>query len=169
MNSELCQDLIYFLDRDQSLACGHAPQPVSDWLETLQIPMNLRRFMQWHWPQNDCGIAHLDVKSSASIHSDEATAPLLRDQFLNIGSAPNGDWFVIDFSNDACACGYISHGEWSPWEDEPVSGRAFYQMISRSLESFLHRAVESRYLPTDYYSAKAFNEFLAEEKSSDCP
>ena len=128
--------------------------------------MGLLRFMQWDWPQSDCQIAHVSIKSSASFYADEATAPLLKHKFLNVGSAPNGDTFVIDFSTDACVPGFITHEEWSHLSDEPQDPRLFFQPIGRTFESFLYRAVEGRYIPTDYYAAKEFNRFLTDERNA---
>ena len=128
--------------------------------------MDLLRFMQWDWPQSDCQIAHITIQSSVSFHADEVTAHLLKHKFLNVGSAPNGDWFVIDFSTEACVPGFVTHEEWSPWRNEPQDPRQFFQPMTRSFESFLYRAVEGRYLPTDYYAAQEFNRFLAEERTA---
>jgi hypothetical protein len=166
MNSHLCGEFIGHLDQDGSLQCGHAPEHIMKWLEELNLPMDLLRFMQWRWPQSDGYIAHISVRSSVSIHADEMTSPLLKHKFLNAGFAPNGDWFVIDFSTEACVPGFVTHEEWCPWTDETEDARKFFQPIARSLESFLCRAVEGRYLPTDYYAAKEFNAFLVDERNA---
>jgi hypothetical protein len=166
MNKNVCCEFIHHLDKDGSLECGHAPRQIQNWLEGLQLPMEFLRFMQWDWPQTDGYIAHIDIKSSSSLHAEEETAVLLKHKFLNVGSAPNGDIFVIDFSTEACVPGFITHEEWSAWSDEPQDPRKFFQPIARSFESFLFRAVEGKYLPTDYYAAKDFNAFLADERKT---
>ena len=122
--------------------------------------------MQWDWPQADCQIAHISIQSSTSFYADEATSPLLKHKFLNVGSAPNGDTFVIDFSNEACTPGFITHEEWSPWDNELQDPRQFFQPIGRTFDSFLYRVVEGKYLPTDYYAAREFNKFLADERNA---
>ena len=61
----------------------------------------------------------------------------------------------------SCVPGFVSHDEL--WEDEASNPRDCFQPIARSLESLLFRLAEERYIPTDYYAARAFNEFLAEE------
>ena len=164
MNRSVCREFLNHLDHDESLACEHAPQHIAKWLEELNLPMGLLRVMQWDWPQADGCIAHVRIMASASLYADEATAHLLPHKFLNVGSAPNGDWFVVDFSTEACVPGFITHEEWSPWSDEPEDARKFFQPIARSFDSFLYRAVEGRYLPTDYYAAKDFNAFIADER-----
>jgi hypothetical protein len=167
MNHLLCREFIQHLDRDESLKSGYAPENIKNWLEGLGLPIDLLRFMQWDWPQVDCQIAHIAIRSSASIYEDEATGYLQKYKFLNVGSAPNGDWFVIDYSTEACVPGFITHEEWSPWSKEPSDPRQFFQPIARGLDSFLYRVIEARYLPTDYYAAEEFNRFLAEERSAE--
>jgi hypothetical protein len=165
MNGHLCGEFLCHLDKDGSLKCGHAPEHMKKWLEELNLPMNFLRFMQWSWPQSDGYIAHVSVLSSTSIYTAEATSPLLKHKVLNAGFAPNGDWFVIDYSTEACVPGFITHEEWCPWSAETEDARAFFQPIARSFESFLYRAVERRYLPRDYYVAKEFNAFLVDERN----
>jgi hypothetical protein len=62
--------------------------------------------------------------------------------------------------------GFVTHEDWSPWNDEPQDARRFFQPIARSFDSFLYRVVEGKYLPSDYYAAKDFNKFLEEEKKA---
>ena len=164
MNHSLCREFIQHLDRDDSLKSDNAPEHIKNWLEELGLPMDLLRFMQWDWPQTDCQIAHIAICSSTSIYDDEVTRHLLQHKFLNAGSAPNGDWFVVDYTTEACVPGFITHEEWSPWDDDSGDPRQFFQPIARTFESFLYRVVEDRYLPTDYYAAREFNQFLDEER-----
>jgi hypothetical protein len=164
MNNSLCKEFIRYLDRDDSLNCGHAPEHIQNWLEEIGLPMNLLRFMQWNWPQANCLLAHIDIQSSESIYADDSTYHLLKHKFMNAGSAPNGDWFVIDFVTDACRPGFITHEEWSPRSAEPQDPREYYQPIARTFDSFLYRVVEGLYLPTDFYAARDFNAFLEEER-----
>jgi hypothetical protein len=166
MNYNVCKDFIWHLDQDESLKCGHAPKKIATWLEKLELPIDLLRLMQWNWPQTDCQIAHISIMSSISLHADEATACLLKHKFMNVGSAPNGDMFVIDFSTKACVPGFITHEEWSSWSDEPQDPRQFFQPIARTFDSFLYRVVEGKYLPTDYYAAREFNKFLVDERNA---
>jgi hypothetical protein len=166
MNQELCREFINHLDRNGSLKSGAAPKNIQKWLHGLALPNSLLRFMLWNWPQTDGQIGHISILSSASLYADEATAHLLKHKFLNAGSAPNGDLFVIDFSTESCVPGFITHEEWCPSSDEPQDPRLFFQPIARTFTSFLYRVVEDRYLPTDYYAAKEFNAFLKEEQNA---
>lgn len=165
MNQNLCSEFIHHLDRDGSLECGPAPESVQKWLEGFDLPVDLHRFLRWSWPQTDGYIAHIRVHSSATLRSHDATAPLLKHKLLHAGNAPNGDFFVIDFSTEACIPGFVTHEEWDPWSEEPEDPRSYLEPIARSFESFLYRAVEGRYLPRDYYAASAFNAFLAKERT----
>lgn len=141
------------------LECGHAPEAVKAWLESLDLPMEFLRFMQWNWPQREGQLAHLRILSSQDIRDDEHSERLASAGFLLMGSAPNGDWLVVDFRRRACVPGFITHEEW----DQETDPRNLFEPIARSLESLLYRIAEQRYIPTDYYAAKPFNEFLREE------
>ena len=159
MRGDVCRELINHLD-DGELACGHAPQDVKDWFESLKLPMELLRFMQWNWPQEDGQLAHLSILSSRNLKDDDFSARLAEAGFLLIGAAPNGDWLVVDFGKGVCSPGFITHEEW----DQESDPRKFFEPIARSLESLLYRIAEKKYIPTDYYAAKPFNEFLREEE-----
>jgi hypothetical protein len=166
MNQSLCREFIQHLDRDESLKSGNAPDAIKKWLESLGLPMGLLRFMQWDWPQADSYIGQVYMRSSTSLHAAEETGVLLKHKLMNAGTAPNGDWFVIDFSTEECVPGFITHEEWSPWSDVPQDPREYLEPIARSFESFLYRVVEERYLPIDYYAARNFNRFLANEENA---
>ena len=166
MNHQLCREFIQHLDQNEELQSGYAPEHIKAWLEDLNLPTELLQFMQWDWPQSDGRLAHIDIMSASSLYAHEATARLLPHKLLHVGSAPNGDWFVIDYSTEACVPGFITHEEWSPWSDEPLNPRQFFQPIARTFESFLYRVVEGRYIPTDYYAAREFNAFLANDRNA---
>jgi hypothetical protein len=67
---------------------------------------------------------------------------------------------VVRCDSEPCEVGFITHEEYWEHKDEPEK---VYERIARSLDSLLYRVVEGRYVPIDYYAAKEFNEFLAEE------
>ena len=164
MDMDVCRQLIWHLDADGDLEIGHAPDDVQAWLETLGLGMRLLRLMQWHWPQQSGRIEHLWLHSSRDILENDHTQRLLQHKLLNIGSAPNGDLLVIDFSSDAAQPGFVSHEEL--WPDGEANPRAIFQPIARNLASLLWRVSEGKYVPIDYYAAKAFNNFLVNEHSS---
>jgi hypothetical protein len=164
MSRELLSEFIYHLDADRSMKLGHAPDDVQAWLEDLGLPIDIRRFLQWDWPQTNSYIRHIALMSSENIIKDEYTSALLPYKFLHLGSAPNGDFFVLDISTDPCRPGFITHEEYC--EKNP---RVVFQPIARSFESLLYRLVEGRYVPKDYYAAREFNEFLEQERQHTKP
>jgi hypothetical protein len=163
--SNILSELMHHLDTDRSMKLGHAPKDVQIWLEELSLPLDLLRFLQWNWPQVDTQIGHISVMSSENILKGEETMALIAYRFLALGSAPNGDFFVLDISTDQCRPGFITHEEYWEHEENP---RKVFQPIARSLASLLYRFAEGRYVPTDYYAAKDFSAFLeAENRGSE--
>jgi hypothetical protein len=162
---DVLSEFIHHLDLDGGMKVGHAPKEVEDWFEGLGLPMDMLRFLQWDWPQVDSQIGHIAVFSSQNIMKNKDTPRLLMHRFLPLGSAPNGDLFVIDISTGQCVPGFISHDAYWGYEDT-VNPREIFQAIARSLESLLYKLIEFRYVPTDYYAAKEFNEFLKSEEQS---
>jgi hypothetical protein len=84
---------------------------------------------------------------------------LLAGKFIRLGDAPNGDIFVVDFSTESFPVGFITHEEYGGSSDP----RKYFCPVARSMESFLYRAEEGRYVPADYYAAQSFNQFLRDE------
>src|SRR6478736_141469 len=111
MSRNLLSEFIYHLDADSSMKLGHAPKNVQAWLEELALPMDVLRFLQWDWPQADSQIGHISVMSSKNIMNHERTKALLPHRFLQLGSAPNGDFFVLDIATDQYRPGFITHEE----------------------------------------------------------
>ena len=167
MNESVCAEFIRHLDQDGALQCERPPDHIVAWIDDLNLPDGLARFMMQSWPQTDGSIAHIRINSSLSLYAHEVTGPFIEHQFINAGFAPNGDWFVIDFSTESCRPGFITLGEWTPWLDEPTDPRTYFVPIARSFESFLYRAIERLYLPTDSYAASEFRAFLNQEKKGE--
>ena len=71
-------------------------------------------------------------------------------EMLPIGCAANGDLLVLRFSEAKCAVGLISHDEF--W-DRDGDQENIYAEVTGSIDEFLWRAAECRYLPIDYYAA----------------
>ncbi len=158
MNKEAASWFIHHLD-DGSLEIEHAPDSVKEWLEELGLPDELWRFLSWSWPQKDCAIGPVDILCSKALPEQESIDVYVRHKLLPVGSGPNGDAFVIDFSTDSCAVGFVALSEYYG-EGDP---REFYRPAARSIESFLYRITEGRYFPCDYYATGYFNEFLQAE------
>lgn len=158
VNGEAARLLMHHLDRGQ-LRVGNAPQAVQDWLESLGLPLDLLRFLQWSWPQEECSFGAIDIHGSESLPLLDRADVFLASKLLRIGSGPNGDFFAIDFSVDSCPVGFVTHEEWDG-ESDP---RPHFEPVTRSIESFLNRVAEDRFVPCDYYAAREFNEFLRDE------
>jgi hypothetical protein len=73
---------------------------------------------------------------------------------LPIGSAINGDLLVLSFTEESCEVGLVSHDEF--WEDGDA--RSAYVAVTPSIDEFLWRAAEGRYLPIDFYAADELQE-----------
>ena len=154
-------DFMWYLDRRDSLGLGNAPKKVQKWLEDTKIPPALRKVLQFNWPKDDSQIGHITIFSAQSMHDCDLTGPLLKQSFLLLGLAPNGDFFVIDLKTPFCVPGFISHDECYPPRDD---ARAAFAPLARSLESLVYRIVEKKYVPTDHCAARFFNKFIEEEE-----
>jgi hypothetical protein len=167
MNSDLCKEFMSHLD-DGSLDVGNAPENVAAWLEKSKLPMDLLRFLQWHWPRKTAPLLHLLIWSADRIMEDDLTAKLMKHRLVPVGNAPNGDYLVLDFTKGKCVPGFVAtQVDW----DEKAAGkpREWFTPLARSLESLLFRLVEQRYVPMDFPAARDFNEFLAEERKNPFP
>ncbi len=158
MNEETASWFMHHLD-DGDLKVGHAPESAKKWIEDLGLEMSLRRFLQWEWPQKDCEIWPVRILCSKAIPKQEGIDIYLRHKLLPVGSGPNGDTFVIDFSTESCPVGFVAHEEYYG-EGDP---REFFRPAARSIESFLFRVSEDRYFPCDYYATGHHNDFLRDE------
>jgi hypothetical protein len=76
-----------------------------------------------------------------------------------IGYAANGDALVLTFTEEKCAVGLVSHDQL--WEEENVPKEAYVE-VTGSIDEFLWRAVEGRYLPIDSYAASELLEMRKE-------
>jgi hypothetical protein len=163
MNESLCREFMVHLDLDGKLKTGYADEETQEWLDSLDLSVELKCLMKWQWPRVDCEVAKIRLWPMSKIRGGEITPLLLEHQLFHVGNAINGDWLVVDFSTDACVPGFVTYSEWMAWDDEPENPRKYFQPIARGFDSFLYRLVEKLFVPTDYYAAKEFNEFLAEE------
>lgn len=169
MNQYLASLLMRHMD-DGRLACDHAPDEVIEWFDTLGLPIDLLRFMQWNWPQKFCEIGPLSILPSVDIPKQAAIDVFLAQKLLPVGCADDGCLFVIDFSVESCPVGFVSSmlyyadGAFREYgDDSPQELREYFQPAARSVESFLFHVSEGRFFPCDYGAAAEFNDFLKEE------
>lgn len=163
MHEDLCSEFMYHMDKGGALEIGNPPIHIQNWLDDLNLPDDLRRLARHTWPQVDCSLADIRFFSSQTIYDDENTPLLLKYQFLHVGYGLNGDFFVIDFSNELCVPGFIALGEWDHQADMPESPHKFFAPAAPNFDVFLYRVAEGKYVPGDYYAAWQFNDFLARE------
>jgi hypothetical protein len=165
MRAGVCSEFLHHLDFDGELKVGHCSRRFAAWLEKANLPWDLQHLLRFNWPQRSGYLAHLRFNSAREILADEFLVDLLKHHFLPIGSAPNGDMLVVRFDSDRCEVGFLTHEEYWDQKQDPVK---IYEPIAATLESLLFRIVEGRYIPTDYYAAKEFNAFLAEDQGPTC-
>ena len=163
MGMDFCRDLIHHLD-EGDLEPGHAPDDVKAWLETLGLEMGLLRFLQWSWPQQAGDLGVLRLLSSCNLRDSRDGKRLVPFKLLHVGSGPNGDLLVLDFSTAAAQPGFVAHDQF--WGNDGVDPRSCYAPAARSLASLLWRMAEGRYVPCDFYAAVAYNKFLLEERGA---
>lgn len=157
MSVDITHEFLLHLDPDGELAIGESPPAVAKWLDqTNDLPWELRMLLRFYWPQVSGYIGSLHMKAASDILEYPELETLLKRRFVPIGSEPNGDPLVIYCEGDRLEVGFLSH--------EIDDGTVAYQPIARTLASLLYKLIEGKFIPTDYHAAKAFNEFLAEEK-----
>jgi hypothetical protein len=74
---------------------------------------------------------------------------------IPIGYALNGDILVLRFASERCAVGLVSHDQL--WEEECGPEEAYVE-VTPTVEEYLWRAAEGRYLPIDHYAASELAE-----------
>jgi hypothetical protein len=160
MKYDVCREFLNHLDADGEFKVGDSPPVFGEWLDTLKLPWDLSQILRSSWPRK-CGyIRHIALWNAKGVFKNPSRDKFVSQRFLAIGSAPNGDYLVANFSTDNCEVGFISHEAYYEHEDSLVN---CYEPIARGLDSLFFKLIEGHYLPTDYYAAKAFNHFLKEE------
>lgn len=150
MRYELTIDLLHHLDSDGSLAIGKADEKTTAIFEGLQIPLDLKRLLQWYWTTSGGQVGPYTLYSVNEISANDDYDQLLKHQMIPIGYAANGDILVIRFVDENCDVGLVSHDEF--WEDRGDPTQA-YAEVTPSIDEYLWRVAESRYLPIDFYAA----------------
>ena len=150
MRTELIRDLFIYLDRDHSLAVGRCPEKAKHALEEMPLPIDVKRILQWYWTNTGGSVGAYTLYGVEELLTKDDQPRLLAMGMLQIGFAANGDLLVLRFTEESCAVGLISHDEfWSEDCDEDY----IYAEVTGSVDEFLWRAAEGRYLPIDYYAA----------------
>ncbi len=159
MRYELITDLLHHLDASESLKIGYADEKNTEILEQLPIPLDLKRLLQWSWTTcgGQVGSYFLDSVNQIPVNDDYER--LLRHKMLPIGYAANGDIVVLRFDTAECSVGLVSHDQL--WEGESDPDEAYVELTA-SIDQYLWRVTEGRYLPIDFYAASEWEELRRE-------
>ncbi len=138
---------------------GRCPNVANSTLEGMPLPLELKRVLQWYWTNSGGEIGGYTIHSVEESLANEDLPRLIGANMLPIGYASNGDPLVLCFSEETCAVGLVSHDQF--WEESSDPGTA-YAEVTGSIDEFLWRAAERRYLPVDYYAASELLEMRKE-------
>ncbi len=150
MRINLIRDLFHHLDADGSLQVGHCPEAAKRTLEGMPLPMGLKRTLQWCWTNRGGAIGGYTLYSVEESMANDDLPKLIAAGMLPIGYAANGDPLVLSFSGEECAVGLVSHDQF--WDEDGDPTEAYVE-VTGTIDEFLWRAAEGRYLPIDYYAA----------------
>ncbi len=78
---------------------------------------------------------------------------LIKDSYVVVGSAPNGDWIAIP-RNKWDSIGYISHDEFGYDDSDELN----YCAVSNSIGEFFYNTWKVKNYPCDYYEAIEYKE-----------
>jgi hypothetical protein len=162
MRTDLISDLFHHLNSAHKLGVGKCDKATHEKLERLEIPMDLRRTLQWYWTTLGGEVGGYELHSVNSIFQHEDFKQLSKYKMIPIGSAANGDILVINYQQENPAIGLVSHDELWESKGNPLE---VYEVVTASIDEYLFRAVEKMYLPIDYYAARELNALKREMKS----
>jgi len=140
MRYELAKDLLHHLDSDGSFGIGNADAKTTAVLEDLQIPLDLKRLLQWSWTTRGGQVGPYTLYSIYEIPANDDFEQLLKYQMIPVGFAANGDLLVIRFADEKFAVGLVSHDEFWEGEREPLQA---YAEITPSIDEYLWRVAVS--------------------------
>ena len=158
MNSELIRELLNHLSgKEDRLVVGDCPKKLSKTIEKWDIPMDLKRLLQWDWINAEYD-DFLYLYTVKEIVEKEDRPRFMVDGLLQIGSCGNGDMVVVDFREPDCPIRYVSHDQL--WEGEGSSPRDCSVLIFPSCAELLLRLAEGGFIPGDYYSGEEYREVV---------
>ena len=129
--------------------------------------MDVKRLLQWRWPRQPVSFGPYQLHTAEEILENENLQRLMDRKMIPVGNAINGDIAVIHFpKDDRAEFGLVCHD--SLWE-ETESVDDSYIVVTTTIEEFLYRVAEGRYLPIDSYAARelaSLKEDLRAEEST---
>ncbi len=159
MRSELIIDLMQHLGGQLKFVVNHAPLDVERELESLAVPMDVKRLLQWHWPRTSVAVGPYTLIPAEQILTSHDLDGLLAGSMVPVGYAVNGDILVLRFVDGRDEIGLVSHDKL--WEEEASAAEA-YVGVCRSVDDYLYRVSEGRYLPRDAFAAEEWQALLRE-------
>lgn len=165
MKTELISDLTHYLDGvfEDDLKVGNCEKPLHEEVQSWDIPMDLKRTLQWNWFNASFdGPRHFLYSVEDIIESDDR-GRFMAEGLLQIGSCRNGDMIVIDFREETSPVLFVSHDEF--WEDRECSPRRCAVLIYRSLAEFMLRTAEMKYVPLDWSTGMEYRKLFDEMES----
>ena len=164
MRTDLIRDLFQHLDSGGALQVGPCPKEANRTLEEMPLPLDVKRVLQWYWMNSGGEIGGYSLYSVEESLANEDLPSLIAANMFPIGCAANGDPLVLCFNEERCAVGLVSHDQF--WEDG-TDPKAAYAEVTATIDEFLWRAAEGRYLPIDYYAASELLEMRKEIAGND--
>lgn len=161
MRSALVRDLMRSLGNaaNRSPKIGRCSESDKALIEQWNIPVGLKRLLQWDWFNEPLGDPHYIYSASDIIRANDRDL-YMSAGLLQIGDCPNGDMICVDFNYEKCPVYFASHDEL--WSSDPPAPRSAAVKVFDSLEEFFWRLVEGKYIPVDYYAGKEYRDFLDE-------
>ena len=142
---------------------GRAPPKIDAWIDSLAMPIDIKRMLQWTWPRTPILIGNIEFTDPVGMFHFDHRDKMIEESLFPIGQGINGDPFLIDFSTPDGPVGFLCLQEF--YGDKYI--RDVFQPTFRTLASYFHRVMLRHYLPFDYYEAKDMIEFLREESEHD--
>ncbi len=169
MRMSLIEDLLYHFWRRDGIRIDECDESAAERLKALSLPSQLFGLLRWTWVKADAEIGRYTIIPVEGILSfSPFLERSLKESMIPIGYALNGDPLVLRWSDkDRCEVGLISHEEFD--EDERVCPTLPYARVTSTLEEYLLRAVEGKYLPIDYYAARELDSLRQEMSRGGTP
>jgi hypothetical protein len=150
---------------EEGCEIGYASKRDISWVEKHLLPIDLKRTLQWYWPLSTCQIGPVAFEPVSGIRTFPWTDAIIACDLYPLGFGPSGDVFACDFAANRCCVGFINHGKYGGGSD----AREYFQATFSSLASYLYLVDGRRYVPADYYAARDFINFLADESAAKLP
>jgi hypothetical protein len=163
MRENLSSDLLYYLNRNETLKVEKCSDTDGNFLLGLDLPGELFSLLRWTWPTKSGDIGPYRICPVKEIVETMRNWPTFQSNFmLPIGYALNGDGLVLRYKPEGMVeVGLISHEEMLD-ESKEQNLNGIYACVVPTLEEFLLRAAEGLYLPIDFYAARELESLRAE-------